>query len=49
MKYDRRTVVLVNAILEQQAQLKFHQAQIDSLKKMVCLDLPGSDICKQAR
>lgn len=49
VKYDRLTVVLVNAILEQQAHLKFLQAQIDSLKKIVCLDHPGTDICRQAR
>jgi hypothetical protein len=39
VKYAQITTVLVNAVREQ-------QAQIDSLKKIVCLDHPDRDFCK---
>ncbi|MFN2578642.1 MAG: tail fiber domain-containing protein [Pyrinomonadaceae bacterium] len=53
VKYDRLSVVFVNAFKEQQAQieqqqnqLKNQQNQIDALKKLVCLDHPNTDVCK---
>ena len=42
VKYDRLTIALINAIKQQ-------QAQIDSLKKIVCLDHPDAEICKPAK
>jgi trimeric autotransporter adhesin len=39
LKYDRITVALVNAVKEQ-------QKQIETLKKLVCADHPGAEVCK---
>ncbi|HET8677464.1 MAG TPA: tail fiber domain-containing protein, partial [Blastocatellia bacterium] len=39
VKYDRIAIVLINAIKQQ-------QAQIESLKKLVCMDHPDADVCK---
>ncbi len=39
VKYDHLNVVLLNAIKEQ-------QAQIESLKRIVCLDHPAAEICQ---
>src|SRR6185295_949869 len=36
VKYDRITAVLVNAVKEQQEQIKQQQSQIQSLQKLVC-------------
>jgi hypothetical protein len=49
VKYDRITIALVNAIKQQQEMITNQQAQIDSLKKLVCLDRPDADICKAAK
>ncbi len=46
VKYDRIGVVLVNAVKEQQAQIVRQQQQLDALKKIVCLDHPGAEVCK---
>jgi hypothetical protein len=67
VKYDRVSVLLVNAIKEQQTQIeqqqqtidkqqltikqqqqKFisQQQQLESLRKVVCLDHPSAEICK---
>ena len=53
VKYDRVAVVLVNAIVEQQEQIKQQQSrieqqqgQIESLRKLVCLDHPKAEVCK---
>jgi hypothetical protein len=54
VKYDRLSVVFVNAIREQQAQierqqtrLERQQTQIEDLKKLVCLDRPHAAICQE--
>ena len=39
VKYERIGVVLINAIKQQ-------QSQIESLKRLVCLDHPNAEICK---
>jgi hypothetical protein len=56
VKYDRINIALINAVRQQQAQIAQHQdeikrqqAQIDSLKKQVCLDHPNAEICKPAK
>ncbi|HZS44657.1 MAG TPA: tail fiber domain-containing protein [Blastocatellia bacterium] len=54
LKYDRITTALVNAVNEQQTQITSQhqqiteqQKQIDSLKRLVCADHPGAEVCKQ--
>jgi hypothetical protein len=53
VKYDRIAVVLANAVNQQQQIIKAQQAllenqqrQIESLKKLVCLDRPDAQLCK---
>jgi trimeric autotransporter adhesin len=57
VKYDRLTTVFVNAFKEQQAQierqqkeieqLKKHVAEMDALKKLVCMTNKQAEICKE--
>ncbi|MEP6902890.1 MAG: tail fiber domain-containing protein, partial [Actinomycetota bacterium] len=47
VKYDRLSVVFVNAFKEQQKQIEQQQIQIESLKKLICLDHPDGDICQE--
>jgi Chaperone of endosialidase len=47
VKYDRLSVVFVNAFKEQQKQIEQQQIQIEGLKKLICLDHPNADICKK--
>jgi len=49
VKYDRVSIVLVNAIKEQQEQIKQQQSEIESLKKLVCQDHPRASACKITR
>ncbi len=37
---------MLNAIKEQQAQIKAQQQQLDALKKLVCQSNPQADVCK---
>ena len=46
VKYDRITAVLVNAVKEQQEQIKLQQNQIERLKKVVCLRNRRAAVCK---
>jgi hypothetical protein len=46
VKYDRITAVLVNAVKEQQEQIKQQQGQIQSLKKLVCRHNRRAAVCK---
>jgi len=46
VKYDRITAVLVNAVKEQQEQIKHQQSQIQSLKKLVCQRHRRAAVCK---
>jgi hypothetical protein len=46
VKYDRIGVVLINAIKQQQEQIRQQQSQIDGLKKIICLDHPEANVCK---
>lgn len=53
VKYDRIGVVLLNAVKEQQAQIeqqqnliRQQQQQLESLKKLVCLEHADAEICK---
>jgi hypothetical protein len=45
VKYDRLSVVFVNAIKEQQSQIERQQKQIDNLTKLLCLDHPRAALC----
>lgn len=46
VKYDRITAVLVNAVKEQQEQIKQQQSQIQSLKKLVCRRNRHAAVCR---
>lgn len=53
VKYDRLGVVLLNAVKEQQTQIEAQakqierqQSVIDNLKKLVCAQNPGAELCK---
>jgi hypothetical protein len=53
LKYDRLSVVFVNAFKEQEKQIEAQQKQIesqklmiDALKKIVCANNPGADVCR---
>ena len=45
VKYDRLSVVFVNAFKEQQAQIEQQQNLIQDLKKLICADHPDADVC----
>jgi uncharacterized NAD-dependent epimerase/dehydratase family protein len=47
VKYDRISTVLVNAVKEQQEQLKQQQIVIEGLKKLLCGQNPAAEVCKQ--
>jgi hypothetical protein len=49
VKYAHITTALVNAVKEQQAQIKQQQAQIDALKALVCVANPGAAACQPDR
>ena len=56
VKYDRISVVLLNAVKEQQkqidtqaAQIRRQQADIDALREALCSDQKSLDICKTSR
>jgi hypothetical protein len=46
VKYDRITAVLVNAVKEQQEQIKRQQNEIESLKQLVCSRNRRAPACK---
>jgi len=46
VKYDRITAVLVNAVKQQQEQIKQQQSQIQSLKRLVCQRNRRAAVCK---
>lgn len=46
VKYDRITAVLVNAVKEQQEQIKQQRDEIASLKKLVCRRHRKANVCK---
>jgi hypothetical protein len=45
VKEGSLTVLFINAIKEQQAQIKRQQQQIDALKKLVCAH-PNAEACR---
>jgi Chaperone of endosialidase len=47
VKYDRLSVVFVNAFKEQQTQIEAQQSQIKNLKELICLDHPNADVCQE--
>ncbi len=47
VKYDRLSVVFVNAFKEQQTQIERQQTQIENLEKLICLDHPNADFCQE--
>jgi hypothetical protein len=46
VKYDRISVVLINAVKEQQRIIEHQQQQIEALKKLVCASRPKAKACK---
>jgi hypothetical protein len=46
VKYNQLSAVFVNAFIEQQAQIKKQQGQIDALKALVCESHPDADVCR---
>jgi len=47
VKYDRVSIVLVNAVKEQQKIIESQQKQIDALTALVCAENKTAKICKQ--
>lgn len=47
VKYDRLSVVFVNAFKEQQTQIEQLRVQIESLKKLVCLKQSITAVCQE--
>jgi len=47
VKYDRISVVLINAVKEQQAQIEAQKAEIETLKAAICEIKPTSAVCKK--
>jgi hypothetical protein len=48
VKYAQVTTALVNAVKEQQAQIKQQQEQIEALKALVCAANPAAAVCQPA-
>jgi hypothetical protein len=46
VKYDKISLLAINAIKEQQKQIQKQQTQIQELKKIVCQDHPEKSFCK---
>ena len=46
VKYDRISVVLINAVKEQQRIIEHQQQQIEALKELVCASRPKAKACK---
>jgi len=46
VKYKQISVILVNAIKEQQAQIRQQQRQIDALTKIICQTNPQAEVCQ---
>jgi hypothetical protein len=49
VKYDQLNVVLINALKQQQEQIKQQQAEIEQLKQLVCADRPQAAVCKPGK
>src|SRR5205807_10058527 len=46
VKYERLSMLLINAIKEQQAQIERQQKQIEGLKKLECRSRPRTSACR---
>jgi len=44
---EKEIVLQRNQIEREDIQMKQQQTEIEALKKLVCLDYPGADVCKQ--
>jgi hypothetical protein len=49
VKYDRLSVLFVNAIREQQTQIEAQQKQIEGLRRLVCAESPSAEVCKEGK
>ena len=49
VRYDRLGVILINAVHQQQEQIKRQQAEIEALKRLVCPSRPKAKVCKPKR
>ena len=47
VKYDRLSVLFVNAFKEQQAQIEQQRRQIEELKKLICLEHSDAALCQE--
>ena len=46
IKYDRINVALINALNEQQQQIKRQQSEIEDLKRLLCAIHPKTEACQ---
>lgn len=46
VKYDRITMLLINAVKEQHSQIDRQQEEIDALKALICADRPAAAVCQ---
>lgn len=46
VKYDRLSVVFVNAFKDQQAQIEAQRREIEGLKDLICIDHPQAKVCQ---
>jgi len=46
VKYAQLNVVLINAVKQQQEQIRRQQAEIEQLKQLVCAERPAAAICR---
>ena len=49
VKYDRLTVVLINAVKEQQSEIEMLRKQLAGLKKLLCIQNRDAEICKEMK
>ena len=49
VKHENMLAVFINAFKQQQQQIERQQAEIDLLERIVCLDHPYQDFCKQTK
>ncbi|MEO8436464.1 MAG: hypothetical protein ABI596_16320, partial [Pyrinomonadaceae bacterium] len=46
VRYHELPLMMLQAIKEQQVEIAGQRKQIEVLKRLVCLDHPGADVCR---